>query len=227
MNGSSSNPGASLTWEPDPAAATARLYLVAPARLDAAWLHEVVGELADAGVDLIQLREKDMEAGDVLRVGEPIAAACKEVGIPLLINDRADLALALDADGVHLGQDDGPVWLARRVLDGGLVGLSTHAQAEVDAATSAADRSDYIAVGPVHATPTKPGRPAVGLELVRYAARRAELPWFAIGGIDAGNLPAALEAGARRIVVVRAITGAADPPRAAAGLRVLLDAVPL
>jgi thiamine-phosphate pyrophosphorylase len=134
------------------------------------------------------------------------------------------VALALEADGVHLGQSDVPVWVARRILGNAIVGRSTHAPAEIDAAP--AESPDYIAVGPVHSTPTKPGRSAVGLELVRYAAAHARPPWFAIGGIDRVALPAVLEAGARRVAVVRAITEAASPPEAAAGLRAILDAFP-
>jgi thiamine-phosphate pyrophosphorylase len=204
-----------------------RLYLVAPARLAAGELPALVPDLAAAGVDLVQLREKDMDVSNVLRVGAPVADACKEASVPLVINDRADIALALGADGVHLGQDDGPLWLARRVLGAGLVGLSTHSEDQVAAAVAATEGPDYIAVGPVHATPTKPGRAPAGLAPVRYAAARADLPWFAIGGIDRSNLPEVLEAGARRIVVVRAITEAPDPAAAAAQLREMLDAVPL
>jgi thiamine-phosphate pyrophosphorylase len=205
----------------------ARLYLVAPARIAAGRLADLVSELVDAGVDVVQLREKELEVSDVLRVGEPVAAACKEAGVPLIVNDRADVALALEADGVHLGQDDGPVWLARRVLGERIVGLSTHSEDQIEAALRSDDRIDYVAVGPVQATPTKPGRPAAGLGPLRHAARRVEMPWFAIGGIGPSTLPEVLEAGARRIVVVRAITEAPDPPAAAARLKKLLDAVPL
>lgn len=200
-----------------------RLYLVATHRLAAGLLHELVPELVDAGVDLIQLREKEMEAGEVVRVGGPIAAACKEAGVPFIVNDRADVALALDADGVHVGQDDLPVQAARRSMGGRIVGWSTHTPGEVDAAAS--QDIDYFAVGPVTETPTKPGRPAAGIELIRYAARVATKPWFAIGGIDEELLPAVMEAGATRIVVVRAITEASDPLAAAARLKERLDAV--
>ena len=198
-----------------------RLYLVATHRLAAGLLHELVPELADAGVDLIQLREKEMEAGEVVRVGEPIAAACKEAGVPFIVNDRADIALALDGDGVHVGQDDLPPGVARRLVGDRIVGWSTHAPGEVDAA--AAQDIDYFAVGPVTETPTKPGRPAAGIQLIRYAAREAMKPWFAIGGIDEKLLPSVIEAGAARIVVVRAITEAADPVASAARLRGVLD----
>jgi thiamine-phosphate pyrophosphorylase len=200
---------------------SARLYLVATHRLSAGSLHELVPDLVEAGVDLIQLREKEMEAGEIIRVGEPIAAACKEAGVPFIVNDRADVALALDADGVHVGQDDLPAEAARSVVGDRIVGWSTHAPGEVDAV--AGQDIDYFAVGPVTETPTKPGRPAAGIELIRYAARVATKPWFAIGGIDEELLPSVLEAGATRIVVVRAITEAKDPARAATLLKNMLS----
>lgn len=209
---------------------TARLYLVSGARVGTARLSELVPELVSAGVDLIQLREKGLEAGEVMRAAEPIAAACQDAGVPFIVNDRPDVALAVGASGVHVGQGDVPPEVARRILPDGIVGLSTHQSGEIDSAVASTGsaRPDYIAVGPVYATPTKLGRPAVGPELVHHAVRRASgLPWFAIGGIDAGNLPEVLAAGARRIVVVRAITEAADPPNAAVGLRALLDQAPL
>ncbi|MGH2747099.1 MAG: thiamine phosphate synthase [Actinomycetota bacterium] len=205
----------------------ARLYLVSTARLPSGVdLVDLVGELAGAGVGAIQLREKDMEATDLVRAGEPIHDACRAAGIPFILNDRADIALALGADGVHVGQNDLSVGLCRRILGtGAIVGLSTHAPHEIDLTLGAPDRSDYIAVGPVHATPTKPGRPATGLDLVRYAAEHvSDLPWFAIGGINSSNVGAAMEAGARRIVVVRAITEARDPVAAAADLSAELEA---
>ena len=200
---------------------SARLYLVATHRLAAGQLHELVPELVAAGVDLIQLREKEMEAGDVIRVGHPIAAACRDAGVPFIVNDRADVALAVGADGVHVGQDDLPASAARSLMGERIVGWSTHAPSEVDAA--ATQDIDYFAVGPVTETPTKPGRPAAGLDLIRHATGVATKPWFAIGGIDEELLPSVLEAGATRIVVVRAITEARDPAAAAARLRELLD----
>jgi thiamine-phosphate pyrophosphorylase len=206
--------------------ADARLYLVAPATLRAGPLAGLVLDLSAAGVDLIQLREKDMEAGDLLRVGGPVADACRDAGVSFVVNDRPDVALALDA-GVHLGQNDVPVAVARRILGGAIIGVSTHSRGEIDDALAAIEPIDYIAVGPVYETPTKPGRPAVGLELVRYAAQHAMLPWFAIGGIDSTNIAGVIDAGARRIVVVRAITEAPDPVAAAAELSAQLDHVPL
>lgn len=207
--------------------ARARLYLVAPARVGGRSLAELVPELVAAGVDVIQLREKQMEAGDILRAGGPVRDACREAGVPFIVNDRPDVALALDADGVHLGQNDLPVEFGRRILGARIVGVSTHATEEIDRAVASRTAIDYIAVGPVQETPTKPGRPGTGLELVRYAVRVAPVPWFAIGGLNETSLPAAMEAGARRAVVVRAITEAADPVAAAAMLRELLDRYPM
>jgi len=168
------------------------------------------------GVDVVQLREKG--AGEaVLRAAAAVfRRACDEHGALFILNDRPDLAAACGADGVHLGQDDLPVPRARALVGADLlIGLSTHAPAEVDGARGA----DYIGVGPVHATPTKAGRPAVGLALVRHAAAHASVPWFAIGGIDADNVADVVAAGARRIAVVRAIAEACDPRAAAAALR--------
>ena len=199
---------------------SARLYLVAAHKLAAGLLHELVPELVDAGVDLIQLREKEMEAGEIMRVGEPIVAACRDAGVPFILNDRADVAIALGADGVHVGQDDLPIPAARSLMGTRIVGWSTHAPSEVDVA--AAQDVDYFAAGPVTETPTKPGRPAAGIELIRHAARLATKPWFAIGGIDEELLPSVMEAGATRVVVVRAITEAPDPATAAARLRRVL-----
>jgi thiamine-phosphate pyrophosphorylase len=191
----------------------ARLYLVAPARLRAASLAELTPELAAAGVDLIQLREKDLDAGLLLRAAEPIAQACADAGVPFIVNDRPDIALVLGATGVHVGQDDLPAAAARRILGPeAIIGLSTHSDADLQAIPP---EVDYVAVGPVFETPTKPGRPAVGVQLLRHAATVSSLPWFAIGGIDASNINEVLESGARRVVVVRAITQADDPVAAA------------
>ncbi|MGH2703073.1 MAG: thiamine phosphate synthase [Actinomycetota bacterium] len=196
------------------------LYLVAPAKLTAGDLGDLVPELIDAGVDLIQLREKETEAGDLLRLADPILAACREAGVPFVLNDRPDVALALGADGVHVGQNDLPIEFTRRFFGEGIVGLSTHAPGEVDRALNRSDLIDYLAVGPCYETPTKPGRPAAGLELVGYVAElHPELPWFAIGGINDANLDEVMAAGARRIVVVRAITESPDPLAAAAELK--------
>jgi thiamine-phosphate pyrophosphorylase len=190
----------------------ARLYLVTDG--DVAVTREGIA----GGVDVVQLRMKDAPDERVLAAAGGFRAAC-----PLLIvNDRPDLALATGADGVHVGQDDMAAAEARAAVGPELVvGVSTHTPEQVDAAERS--EADYFAVGPVHETPTKPGRPAVGLELVRYAAAHATKPWFAIGGIDPSNAGQVVAAGARRIVVVRAIQDAADPRAAAAELRSVLD----
>lgn len=202
----------------------ALLYLVAPARLDAGDLVDLVPELADAGVDLLQLREKELEAGDILRLGEPLLESCRAAGLPLIINDRPDVALVLGADGVHVGQNDLPPRSARSIVGDRIVGLSTHAPSEVDASLAQREVLDYVAVGPVNQTPTKPGRPGTGLALVEHAARTLQLPWFVTGGMTEDTLEPVLEAGGRRIVVVRAITAAADPPASAARLKERLRA---
>ena len=200
----------------------ALLYLVTPARIGAGDVADIAAELKDAGVDLLQLREKEMEAGEVLRVGTPLLDACREAGLPLIVNDRPDIAVTLGADGVHVGQDDLPVEATRGFVGDRIVGLSTHSREQVDGTTKLWTLLDYVAVGPVNETPTKPGRPGTGLELVRYAAEQIPLPWFVTGGMNTETLPGAIEVGARRIVVVRAITESDDPPAAAHRLKQML-----
>jgi thiamine-phosphate pyrophosphorylase len=186
-----------------------RLYLITPVR------HDLAGFLEAAvrgGVDIVQIREKELGDGELLAHLHEAREVTRRLGVPLVINDRPDLALLCEADFVHLGQDDLPLGAARRL--GIAAGQSTHAPEEIDAA-----EADYIGVGPVHETPTKKGRPKVGLELVRYAATHARQPWFAIGGIDQANVGEVIAAGATRIAVVRAIGDAPDPERAAQTLR--------
>ncbi|MFD7666695.1 thiamine phosphate synthase [Streptomyces sp. NPDC059788] len=201
------------------ALADARLYLCTDARRRQGDLAQFLDAVLTSGVDVVQLRDKGMEAAEELAHLEVFADACRRHGKLLAVNDRADVAHAIGSDVLHLGQGDLPVPAARAILgDGVLIGRSTHAEAEVDAAL-AESGVDYFCTGPCWPTPTKPGRHAPGLDLVRYAAaRRPERPWFAIGGIDAGNLDQVLQAGARRVVVVRAITEAEDPGAAAADL---------
>ncbi|WP_344001195.1 thiamine phosphate synthase [Streptomyces thermocarboxydovorans] len=199
--------------------ADARLYLCTDARKRQRDLAEFADAVLAAGVDILQLREKGMEAAEELEHLAVLAEACARHGKLLAVNDRADVAHAAGADVLHLGQGDLPVPAARAILGPDvLIGRSTHAEAEA-AAAAVQDGVDYFCTGPCWPTPTKPGRPAPGLGLVRYAAALdTERPWFAIGGIDLTNLDQVLDAGARRIVVVRAITEADDPGAAAAEL---------
>jgi thiamine-phosphate pyrophosphorylase len=199
--------------------ADARLYLCTDARERQGdrtrFLHDVLSN----GVDIIQLRQKGLEAGPELRYLEEFRTACAAHGALLAVNDRADIAKVADADVLHLGQDDLACGDARGIIGPGpLIGLSTHDEGQALAASSE-PAADYFCAGPVWPTPTKPGRPAPGLGLVRYAAGLATArPWFAIGGIDEQNLDQVLDAGARRVVVVRAITDADQPGAAAARL---------
>ncbi|QGV81066.1 thiamine phosphate synthase [Streptomyces ficellus] len=199
--------------------ADARLYLCTDARKRQGDLPEFLDAVLASGVDIVQLRDKGMEAGEELEHLSVFADACRRHGTLLAVNDRADVAHAIGSDVLHLGQGDLPVPAARAILgEDVLVGRSTHGEAEVDAAV-AEPGVDYFCTGPCWPTPTKPGRYAPGLDLVRYAASLDQRrPWFAIGGIDAGNLDQVLDAGARRIVVVRAITEADDPAAATAAL---------
>jgi len=196
--------------------ARARLYLCTPARRD---LAEFLDAVLSGGVDVVQLREKGIEARQEIALCEVMAQAAERHGALWSVNDRADVARTTGADVLHLGQDDLPVPAARALVGAGmLVGRSSHDERQV-AAAAEEPGVDYFCVGPTWPTPTKPGRPAPGLALTRYAAGLGtERPWFAIGGIDAGNLDQVLAAGARRVVVVRALTEAADPHAAAAEL---------
>lgn len=199
--------------------ADARLYLCTDARQGRGDLAEFADAALAGGVDVVQLRQKGIEAREELAALAVLADACRRHGRLLAVNDRADVAHAAGADVLHLGQGDLPVPAARALLgEGVLIGRSCHAEEEA-AAAAVQPGADYFCTGPVWPTPTKPGRPAPGLDLVRYAAGLGtDRPWFAIGGIDAGNVGEVLAAGARRIVVVRAITEAADPYEAARGL---------
>lgn len=203
--------------------ADARLYLCTDGRRDRGDLAEFLDAVLAGGVDVVQLREKGLEALEELALLEVMADACRRHGALLAVNDRADIAHASGADVLHLGQRDLPPAAARAVVGPDVVlGRSSNAPAITAAAVADPD-VDYACIGPVWATPTKPGRPAAGLDAVRaVAARAAEeswtAPWFAIGGIDEGNLDEVLAAGARRVVVVRALTEAADPGAVAARL---------
>ena len=225
----------------DPLHTTARLYLCTDARRDRGDFEDFVDAAFAGGVDIIQLRDKSLEAAEELELLEVLHAAAQRHGRLWAVNDRADIASLSGAPVFHIGQKDISLDAARGFLGkDAVIGLSTHSPKQVDAAIAAAPSRkglDYFCVGPVWATPTKPGRAAVGLDLVRYAAQaigRADaegtgkvdgvMPWFAIGGIDLSNVEQVVEAGARRIVVVRAITDAADPAHAAGALLAALDA---
>ena len=203
----------------DPARlADARLYFVTDASIGYGPLSEAVA----GGVDVLQLREKGAPDEAIVQAAERFRAVADEHGALFILNDRPDLVAAAGADGVHVGQDDPPVEEVRAQLGAGaLMGVSTHSREQLAAAL--ATDADYVCVGPVFATPTKPDYPAVGLELVEHAAATADRPWFAIGGIDGTNVEDVAAAGAERIVVVRSIRDAPDPRVAAAGLRAALE----
>jgi thiamine-phosphate pyrophosphorylase len=196
---------------------SACVYLCTDARERQADLAGFLDTVLAAGVDIVQLRQKGLEAREEIGYLSVFREACERHGARLAVNDRADVAYAVQADVLHLGQGDLPVPVAREILGAApLIGRSSHAEKET-AAAAAEDGVDYYCAGPVWPTPTKPGRPAPGLPLLSYASRLpASRPWFAIGGIDLGNLDEVLAAGARRVVIVRAITEAPDPGVAAA-----------
>lgn len=195
------------------------LYLVCSLRPGGRALSDVLVPALAGGVDIVQLRDKAASRDELLAAAAVARRLCDETGALLILNDHPDLVAEAGADGCHVGQDDIDVPEARALAgDGAIVGQSTHFPGEIDAAAAA----DYIGVGPVHTTPTKPGRSAVGLELVSFAAAHAPVAFFAIGGIDASNAGAVVDAGARRIAVVRAIADAADPRAAAQQLRLLV-----
>ena len=197
-----------------------RLYLCVPDRPD---LDRFVAACIAGGVDLVQLREKELDDRRLLARAELVRRVCADAGVPFVLNDRPDLALAAGADGVHVGQDDVPPSVARRIMgDGAIVGLSTHAPAEL--AASVGEPVDYVSAGPVAPTPTKPGRPGVGLGYVRHAVEHARRPVFVTGGASPATVAGIVGAGARRVVAVRWLTEAADPEAAARQLRRALDA---
>jgi thiamine-phosphate pyrophosphorylase len=197
----------------------ARLYLVVEVRAE-----PLLGAALGGGVDMVQLRDKHADDDAILRAAAAFRARCDEHGALLWLNDRPDLALEAGADGVHVGQDDTPVAEVRELVGPDvLIGLSTHSPAQFTAALTS--EADELSVGPVYETPTKEGRPAAGLDYVRYAARAgAERSWFAIGGIDRDTVHEVTAAGASRVCVVRAIRDAPDPRAAAAELRQALEA---
>jgi thiamine-phosphate pyrophosphorylase len=192
----------------------ARLYFVTEAIASDRLLDEALA----GGCDVLQLRDHDASDDELLAAAERFRDACDAHGALFVVNDRPELALQAGADGIHVGQDDLPVEAVRRLVGPELIiGLSTHSPAELDAGLKS--QADYLSVGPVWETPTKAGRPATGLDYVRHAAAVATKPWFAIGGIDDSTIGQVVAAGAKRVVVVRAIRDAADPRAAASALK--------
>lgn len=199
----------------------ALLYLVTPVHPKAGKLDDFLPKVLEAGVDIVQLREKEMEAGELLHHCAVVRRVTREFGALFFVNDRLDVAIAAQADGVHLGQGDLPLFEVNS--QGGedmLAGISTHSDEQVLEACGSS--ADLLAVGPVYPTPTKPGRPAAGLETVTFANSHCTRPVFAIGGIDLETLPAVIEAGTRRIAVLRALTEAEDPAAVARKMKNML-----
>jgi thiamine-phosphate pyrophosphorylase len=206
---------------PDPHGRLAgrRLSLCTPDRPD---LADFLAACIRGGVDIVQLRDKRLDARPLLARAELAVRVCRDHGVPFILNDRPDLALACGADGVHVGQDDAPPDLARGILGpAAIVGYSTHDPAQFD--TAAGEPVDYLSAGPVNETPTKPGRPGTGLGYLAYAAAHATLPWFVTGGVTPETVPSMVKAGASRFVVVRYLTEAGDPEANARRLSEAID----
>ncbi len=210
----------------------ARLYLCTDSRTQQGDFADFLDAAFSGGVDIIQLRDKSIEAAQELELLETLREVAERHGRLWAVNNRADIAVLSEAPVLHIGQLDLPLASARQLVNPAIsIGLSSHTPEQIDAALAAAlagDGLDYFCVGPVWSTPTKPGRAAVGLELVRYASKQlhtseSTMPWFAIGGIDLGNIDQVVDAGASRVVVVRAITDADHPAEAA---RSILAALP-
>jgi thiamine-phosphate pyrophosphorylase len=197
---------------------TARLYLCCEARPGGAEPEALLAAALRGGVDIVQLREKSLPRREIERAAQTFRRLCDVHSAVFVVNDDPDLARSCNADGVHVGQDDmDPAEARAAVGPGAIVGLSTHSEEQLAASANAP--VDYVSVGPIWETPTKQGRPGVGLELISHAAASAPHPFFAIGGVDAGNAAAVVAAGAERLCVVRAIRDAADPTAAAESLR--------
>ncbi len=199
------------------------IYLIADRdTLNGKDIASVVSKSLDAGADIVQLRDKTATNEEFLEAAKKIKSLAKDRGALFIIDDRVDMALALDSDGIHLGQDDTPVETARRILGKKkIIGLSTHSASQIDEATK--KDVDYISVGPVYSTPTKPDYAPVGLDLIRTASRKLKIPFVAIGGIDESNIKEVTAAGAKRIAVVRAVLSSNDPLEATKTLRMLLS----
>ncbi|MBC5806819.1 MAG: thiamine phosphate synthase [Candidatus Eremiobacter antarcticus] len=202
--------------------AAVRLYLVSDASPRVVPVDRFLAEAAAGGVGMVQLREKSLTDSALFAAALEWSAACRKHGALFVVNDRLDIALACGADGVHLGQDDMPLRAAREISGADfIIGLSTHSPQQVRDAGAAP--VDYIGVGPIHETPTKPGRTAVGLDLIRFAAECAAQPFFAIGGLQPENITAVLNAGATRVSVLRWIANSDDPRSAARAVSDMLD----
>jgi thiamine-phosphate pyrophosphorylase len=208
---------------------TARLYFVCDAVPGGRDPEPLLRAALDGGVDIVQLREKEAGTRVIERAADTFRRVCDTYGVPFILNDDPELAMAVRADGVHIGQEDMSVADARRIIGPNhLLGLSTHSEEQIATAHQTVRDGipiDHISVGPINETPTKPGRPATGLDLIRHAASTATLPFFAIGGIDPDNVLEVLQAGARRICVVRAIHDSPDPTATATSLRRAFAAV--
>ena len=202
--------------------AAASLYLLVDSAPEPHTLPDLLRAAAAGGVDIVELRDKSLSDDELAAVANAARALCERIGLLLTVDDRPAVALEVGADGVHVGQDDMPVQEVRELLGADmLIGLSTHSEQEVAAAADAP--VDYISVGPFSESRTKPGRPATGAPLLRYAAAHARVPFFAVGGLDGGNLAEALAAGASRIALSRALLDVPDPEAAARALREQLD----
>jgi len=205
--------------------AAARLYLCFDSAPATHTVPDLIRAASAGGVDIVQLRDKRLSDDELAAVANAVRVLCEQLGLLFIVNDRLSVAAEVGADGLHVGQEDMPPEQARELLGpDALLGLSTHLPAEIDAVEPGL--VDYIGVGPVHSTPTKPGRPAVGLDLVRYAAANARVPFFAIGGMDRRSVPEAVAAGAGRVCVLRAIAEAEDPEQAAREIAELLPPAP-
>jgi len=195
------------------------LYLCTPVRPN---LGSFVAECIAGGVDVVQLRDKHLEAKPLIGQAREVSSVCADHAVPFILNDRPDLALEVGADGVHVGQEDAPVALARRIMGPqAIIGLSTHGRE--DLAGAAGQDVSYLSAGPVEETPTKPGRPGTGLGYVTWSTGQSSTPVFVTGGVTPEKIPLLAGAGARRFVVVRYLTEAADPRSAARSLRSAID----
>ena len=215
----SATPGPAAPPTPATTLAGRRLYLCTPDRPD---LAHFLGACITGGVDVVQLRDKQLDARSTVDRARVAKRVCADLGVPFILNDRPDLALEAGADGVHVGQDDVSPTTARRIVGpDALIGLSTHAPEELR--RSRDEPVDYVSAGPVTPTPTKPGRPGTGTEYIAYAAQHARHPVFVTGGVTPDTVPAMAGAGARHFVVVRYLTDAPDPEQAARRLRDAVD----